>query len=67
MADELLELSYDRMIGKAHPGVGQIGDCLPVERAAFAEVVERHAGQGEPPGLLEEGLELRPRVSDVRG
>ena len=56
MADELLELSDDRMIGKAHPGIGQIGDRLPVERAAFAKDIERHAGQREPAGLLEEGL-----------
>ena len=56
MADQLLELFHDRMTGKAHPGIGQIGDCLPVKRAAFAEDIERHAGQREPPGLLEEGL-----------
>ena len=56
MADELLELPDDRMTGEAHPGIGQIGDRLPVKRAAFAEDIERHAGQGEPACLLEEGL-----------
>ena len=56
LADELLELSDDRMIGKAHPGIGQIGDCLPVKRTAFAEDIERHAGQGESTRLLEEPL-----------
>ena len=56
LADELLELSDDRMIGKAHPGIGQIGDGLPVKRTAFAEDIERHAGQGESARLLEEAL-----------
>jgi uncharacterized RDD family membrane protein YckC len=59
-ADELLELPDDPMIGKAHPGIRQIGDRLPVKRAAFAEDIERHAGQGEPARLLEEGLKLCP-------
>ena len=67
MADELLELFHDRMTGIAHPGIGQIGDRLPVKRAAFAEDIERHAGQREPPGLLEEDLELGPGVSGARG
>ena len=56
MADEVLKLSDDRMIGIAHPSIGQIGDCLPVKRAAFAEDIERHAGQGESARLLEKGL-----------
>ena len=47
LADELLELSDDRMIGKAHPGIGQIGDGLAVKRTAFAEDIERHAGQAK--------------------
>ncbi len=63
MADELLQLSHDRMIGKAHPRIGQIGDGLSVERAAFAEDIERYAGQRESARLLEEDLELRPRFS----
>ena len=56
LADELLELPHDRMIGKAHPGIGQIGDCLPVKRAAFAKHIERHAGQGKSARLLQERL-----------
>ena len=54
--DELFELLHDRMFGIAHPGIGQIGNRLPVKRAALAEDVERHAGQRESPRLLEERL-----------
>ena len=67
MADELLELFHDRMIGKAHPGIGQIGDGLSVEHAAFAKDIERYAGQREPAGRFEEDLELAPRGSYARG
>jgi uncharacterized RDD family membrane protein YckC len=50
------------MIRKAHPGVGQIGDRPAIKRAAFAENIERHAGQREPARHFEESLELRPCV-----
>jgi hypothetical protein len=56
MANQLLELFDDRMIGIAHAGIGQIGDRLPVKRAAFAKDIERHLGQRESAGLLEESL-----------
>ena len=63
MADELLEFSDDRMLGEAHPGIGEVGDRLPVKRAAFSEDIKRHAGQRESAGLLEEGLQPRPGVA----
>ena len=56
MADQVLELSDDRMIGKAHPGIGQVGDGLPIKRASFAKDIERYAGQRESARLLEEDL-----------
>jgi hypothetical protein len=56
VADELFELSHDRMTGEAHPGVGQISDGLSVKRTSFAKDIERYAGQRESAGLLEEDL-----------
>ena len=56
VADELLELFRDWVTGKAHPGIGQIGDGLSVKRTAFAEDIKRHAGQREAAGLLEKTL-----------
>ena len=60
LAYQLFEFFHDRMTGKAHAGIGQIGDRLPVPRAAIAEEIERNAGQGLPPGVFEEGLQLAP-------
>ncbi len=62
MADELFQLLDDRMAGVAHPGVGQVRDRLPVQRATFAEGAERYAGQRQPPRALEEALELCPQA-----
>lgn len=58
--DQPLELPDDRVAGKAHPGVGQVGDRPPVERGPLAEVVKRQTGQRQPARLFEKGLQPRP-------
>lgn len=62
LAGQLFQLSDDRVIRKRHAGVSQVGDELPVERTAAAELVQRYAGQREAPRPGEEILEPFPLV-----
>ena len=67
MADESLQLSHDRMTGKAHPGISQVGYGLSVKCTTLAKDIERHAGQRQLAGLLEENPVTSSRHRGVRG